>query len=150
MTTRGSSAARVRLKRAYEPPSADDGVRVLVDRLWPRGLRKADASIALWVKDLAPSTELRRWFGHDPARWPEFRRRYIAELRGHAPELEELRQRARQDVVTLVFGARDEAHNDAVVLRGVLLRCAPAATKGTLVADDGAKGARQNVSPSHT
>lgn len=150
MTTRGSTAARVRLKRAYEPPSADDGVRVLVDRLWPRGLRKADAHIALWVKDLAPSTGLRQWFGHDPARWPEFRRRYTAELRQHASELEELRERARQDVVTLVFGARDEAHNDAVVLRGVLLRRAPRATRGRLAADNGAKGDRQNVSPSHT
>ena len=115
---------------------------MLVDRLWPRGLRKADANIALWVKDLAPSTELRQWFGHDPARWPEFRRRYTAELRRHAPELEELRQRARKDVVTLVFGARDEAHNDAVVLRGVLLRRAPGTTTGRLLADDGAKGAR--------
>ena len=150
MTTRDSAAARVRLKRAYEPPSANDGVRVLVDRLWPRGLRKADARIALWVKDLAPSTGLRQWFGHDLARWSEFRRRYTAELRQHVSELEELRERARHDVVTLVFGARDEAHNDAVVLRGVLLRRTPRATRGRSAADDGAKGARQNVSPSHT
>ena len=149
MSTRASSAARIRLKRAYEPPSPDDGVRVLVDRLWPRGLRKADANIALWMKDLSPSTELRQWFGHDPARWQEFRRRYTAELRRHVAELEELRQRAREDVVTLVFGARDEAHNDAVVLRGLLLRRAPGATTRRLLADDGAKGARQNVSPGH-
>jgi uncharacterized protein YeaO (DUF488 family) len=128
MSLRAPSALHVRLKRAYDPPSADDGVRVLVDRLWPRGLRKADAAIARWMKDLAPSTELRQWFGHDPERWPEFRRRYTAELRGHARELEELRELARHDAVTLVFGARDEVHNDAVVLRAALLRPSPRAT----------------------
>jgi len=115
------AADRIRLKRAYDAPAADDGVRVLVDRLWPRGVRKADAAIDLWMKDIAPSTELRRWFGHDPARWPEFRRRYEAELREHADRLEELRGMARRGPVTLVFGARDEAHNDAVVLRELLL-----------------------------
>ena len=122
MSTQALSAGHVHLKRAYEPPAAEDGVRVLVDRLWPRGLRKADAAIARWMKDIAPSTELRQWFGHDPERWPEFRRRYAAELRRHTPELEELREIARHDAVTLVFGARDEKHNDAVVLREVLLR----------------------------
>jgi uncharacterized protein YeaO (DUF488 family) len=112
----------VRLKRVYEPPSAEDGVRVLVDRLWPRGLRKEDAAVARWMKDIAPSTGLRQWFGHDPERWPEFHRRYAAELRHHKPELEELRALAQHDPVTLLFGARDEAHNDAVVLREVLLK----------------------------
>jgi uncharacterized protein YeaO (DUF488 family) len=115
------AADRIRLKRAYDAPAADDGVRVLVDRLWPRGVRKADAAIDLWMKDIAPSTELRRWFGHDPARWPEFRRRYEAELQGHADRLEELRGMARRGPVTLVFGARDEVHNDAVMLRELLL-----------------------------
>ena len=115
------AADRIRLKRAYDAPAADDGVRVLVDRLWPRGVRKADAAIDLWMKDIAPSTELRRWFGHDPARWPEFRRRYEAELREHADRLEELRGMARRGPVTLVFGARDEVHNDAVMLRELLL-----------------------------
>lgn len=122
MSTHTVSGKHIRLKRAYEPPSAEDGARVLVDRLWPRGVRKADAGIERWMKDIAPSTELRQWFGHDPERWPEFRRRYLAELRQHASELEELRELARHDGVTLVFGARDEEYNDAVVLREMLLR----------------------------
>jgi uncharacterized protein YeaO (DUF488 family) len=114
-------AANLRLKRAYEPPSADDGVRVLVDRLWPRGVSKADAAIDQWIKDLAPSTPLRKWFGHDPTRWQEFRRRYAKELRQHPEQLGNLRALARQGPVTLVFSARDERHNDAVVLRSLLL-----------------------------
>ncbi len=113
---------QIRLKRVYEPASPEDGVRVLVDRLWPRGLRKEDAAVAHWMKDIAPSSTLRQWFGHDPERWPEFRRRYTAELRHHEQELEELREFARHGQVTLLFGARDEAHNDAVVLRDVLLK----------------------------
>ncbi len=112
----------VRLKRAYEPPSAGDGVRVLVDRLWPRGLRKADAAIDRWPKELAPSSELRRWFGHDPSRWDEFRRRYRSELSAHADLLNELRAMARTGPLTLVYAARDEQHNDAVVLRDVLIQ----------------------------
>lgn len=110
----------VRLKRAYEPPAATDGVRVLVDRLWPRGLRKAEAAIDRWLKELAPSSELRRWFGHDPGRWDEFRRRYRSELSAHADLLNELRATARAGPLTLVYAARDEQHNDAVVLRDVL------------------------------
>jgi len=110
----------VRLKRAYEPPSPGDGVRVLVDRLWPRGLRKADAAIDRWLKELAPSAELRRWFGHDPDRWDEFRRRYRSELSAHTDLLDELRTLARTGPLTLVYAARDERHNDAVVLREVL------------------------------
>ena len=115
-------AERIRLKRAYEPPADDDGLRVLVDRLWPRGVRKADAAIDRWLKDVAPSAELRKWFGHDPERWEEFRERYRAELRGHPAELEELRTLARSGPMTLIFAARDEAHNDAVVLREVLFQ----------------------------
>jgi uncharacterized protein YeaO (DUF488 family) len=115
-------AARVRLKRAYDPAAPEDGVRVLVDRLWPRGLRKADAAVDRWMKDIAPSTELRQWFGHDPERWAEFRRRYARELHQHAAAIDELRELARHHTVTLVFSARDEEHNDAVALRDVLLR----------------------------
>ncbi len=113
---------RVKLKRAYESPVAGDGTRVLVDRLWPRGVKKTEAAIDYWMKELAPSTELRKWFGHDPARWEEFRRRYAAEILGHRDELDRLRDLIRQGAVTLVYSAHDEAHNDAVVLREVLLR----------------------------
>jgi uncharacterized protein YeaO (DUF488 family) len=115
-------ASNVKLKRAYEPPREADGTRILVDRLWPRGIRKADAAIDKWVKELAPSTKLRQWFGHDSARWQEFRRRYAKELREHARQLEQLRVLARNGPITLVFSARDEMHNDAVALRDFLLR----------------------------
>jgi uncharacterized protein YeaO (DUF488 family) len=115
------SAANVRLKRAYEPPSTDDGTRVLVDRLWPRGVAKADAAVDLWLKDLAPSTALRKWFGHDPARWSEFRARYGQEVGQHPELLDELRKIARAGIVTLVYSAHDELHNDAVVLRDLVL-----------------------------
>jgi uncharacterized protein YeaO (DUF488 family) len=114
-------AVNIRLKRAYERPAADDGVRILIDRLWPRGVSKADAAIDQWAKDIAPSTALRKWFGHDPARWQEFRRRYAKEVRQHPEELARLRALAKQGPITLVFSARDERHNDAVVLRGLLL-----------------------------
>jgi uncharacterized protein YeaO (DUF488 family) len=114
----------VSLKRAYEPPAETDGMRVLVDRLWPRGVRKSRARIDLWLKDLAPSTALRKWFGHDPGKWPEFRKRYRAELKGN-PALAELREQSRQRDITLVYAARDELHNDAVVLKQVLGRGAP-------------------------
>ncbi|MER8402959.1 DUF488 family protein [Mesorhizobium sp. M0751] len=113
---------RVRLKRAYERPAAGDGKRVLIDRLWPRGVKKTEAAIDHWVKDLAPSTELRKWFGHDPARWSEFRRRYAAEIQEHRGELDRLREMIREGTVTLVYSAHDETHNDAVVLRELLLR----------------------------
>lgn len=115
------AAHNVRLKRAYSPPSAEDGMRILVDRLWPRGVRKSDAAIYRWIKDVSPSTALRKWFGHDPARWRGFRQRYAAEIRGHPDQLAELRSLARSGPITLVFGARDELHNDAVVLRNILL-----------------------------
>ena len=115
------AAANIRLKRAYERPAPADGTRILVDRLWPRGVSKAAAAIDRWVKEIAPSTTLRKWFGHDPARWPEFRRRYAAELREHADELASLRNQARRGPITLIYSAHDEAHNDAVVLRSILL-----------------------------
>src|SRR5262249_3774226 len=111
----------IRIKRAYEAPSTRDGARVLVDRLWPRGLRKADADIERWPKEVAPSTELRRWFGHDPDRWREFRRRYRVELKNRADLVQELRAMARERPLTLVYAAHDELHNHALVLREVLL-----------------------------
>lgn len=111
----------VRLKRAYTAPAATDGARVLVDRLWPRGVSRERAALDEWIKEIAPSDALRRWFSHDPARWDEFRRRYADELRAHDSLVEALRARARRGPLTLVYGARDEAHNDAVVLRDVIL-----------------------------
>lgn len=121
MTRPPFPASHLRLKRAYEPPAADDGVRILIDRLWPRGVSKEHAALDEWMKDIAPSAELRQWFGHDPARWPEFQRRYRAELRQHGDALERIRALARTKTVTLVFSAHDEEHNDAVVLKEVLL-----------------------------
>jgi uncharacterized protein YeaO (DUF488 family) len=112
----------IRLKRAYEAPSAEDGLRVLVDRLWPRGLGKSEAAIDRWLKEVAPSSELRRWFGHDPRKWDEFRRKYQAELSGQGELLRELRQAAREGPLTLVYSARDQEHNQAVVRRDVLER----------------------------
>jgi uncharacterized protein YeaO (DUF488 family) len=111
----------IKLKRAYEPPSRSDGKRVLVDRLWPRGVKKAEAKIDEWMKDIAPSTALRKWFGHDPARWPGFQDRYAAEIRQHPEQLDHLRTLAREQPVTLVFAAHDGEHNDAVVLRDLIL-----------------------------
>lgn len=115
------SATKVRLKRAYERATRTDGTRVLIDRLWPRGVTKADAAIKIWAKDLAPSIALRKWFGHDPARWQEFRRRYAHEVRQHSAELSKLRGLARERTITLVYSARDEKHNNAVVLRDLIL-----------------------------
>jgi uncharacterized protein YeaO (DUF488 family) len=106
---------RIALKRIYEPPSPTDGRRILVDRLWPRGVSKAKAHIDVWMKDVAPSTELRRWFDHRPERWPEFRRRYVDELKSN-PELRTLRDMAAAEPVTLLYAARDTTHNEAVVL----------------------------------
>ena len=116
-----SSSLDIRLKRAYEPPAAGDGTRVLIDRLWPRGVTKAEAAVDHWFRDLAPSTELRRWFRHDPALWDEFQRRYTGELGRHLERLDVLLRLAHAGPLTLVYGARDERHNDAVVLRRVLL-----------------------------
>jgi uncharacterized protein YeaO (DUF488 family) len=110
----------VRLKRAYEPPERSDGYRVLIDRLWPRGVSKEAAHLDEWARELAPSSELRRWFGHDPDRFEEFRRRYRGELAEHAAKLRELNRRAAKGPLTLVYSARDTEHNDAVVLAEVL------------------------------
>ncbi|HET9145994.1 MAG TPA: DUF488 domain-containing protein [Sphingomicrobium sp.] len=114
-------ASHLGLKRAYEPASPEDGYRILIDRLWPRGVSKEEAALDDWMKDVAPSTELRKWFGHDPVRWPEFRRRYRGELRQHPQDLDRVRELARSGHVTLVYSAHDEQHNDAVVLKNVLL-----------------------------
>ncbi len=107
---------KVALKRVYEPPSPTDGTRILVDRLWPRGLSKEKANVDLWLKEIAPSTELRRWFAHDPAKWAEFQRRYRAELDTNSDAVSELKAALSDGPATLVYGAKDEAHNDAVVL----------------------------------
>lgn len=112
----------VRLKRAYDEPAPADGYRVLIDRLWPRGVSKQRAALDAWEKELAPSTELREWFGHDPGLFAEFRRRYTSELQAQRPRLAELRHRARDGTVTLVYSAHDAEHNDAVVLADVLRR----------------------------
>ena len=114
----------IRLKRAYEKAARSDGPRVLVDRIWPRGVAKEDADIAHWLKGLAPSTELRKWFGHDPEKWPEFRERYLEELKSGdaSDDLEALRKLLEQhDRITLVFAAKDTRHNNAVALRDLIL-----------------------------
>jgi uncharacterized protein YeaO (DUF488 family) len=105
------------VKRAYDPPARSDGYRVLVDRIWPRGVTKEDLKVDAWLKEVAPSTALRKWFGHDPKKWDEFRRRYARELEPHAAALEQLVEHARADHVTLVFAAKDTEHNNAVALR---------------------------------
>ena len=112
----------VRLKRAYEPASSSDGYRVLVDRLWPRGVSRKEAKLNEWERDLAPSNELRKWFGHQPERFDEFRRRYMKELSEHRDRIAQLRRQARAGRLTLVYSARDAERNDAVVLAGVLRR----------------------------
>jgi len=112
----------VRLKRAYEQPARSDGYRVLIDRLWPRGVSKHEAQLDEWARELAPSSELRRWFGHDPAKFDEFRRSYREELAAQDDKLCELRRRAEEGTLTLVYGARDSEHNDAVVLAELLHR----------------------------
>jgi uncharacterized protein YeaO (DUF488 family) len=116
-----ATGARIGLRRAYDPPGADEGWRVLVDRVWPRGLTRERLAIDAWEKALAPSAALRRWFGHDPARWDEFRRRFRAELAGQPEAVAALVGKAGSGPVTLVFGARDVAHSNAVALREVLL-----------------------------
>jgi uncharacterized protein YeaO (DUF488 family) len=115
----------VETKRVYESASADDGYRVLIDRLWPRGLSRSDARVDAWARELAPSDELRRWFAHKPERFDEFRRRYTEELREHADEVAELRRRARGGKVTLVYAARDSEHSNAAVLAPIIRRGFP-------------------------
>ncbi len=117
MAQAGSS---IRLKRVYEPPEAEDGCRVLVERLWPRGMSKEKARVDVWLKEIAPSTELRRWFAHDPARWSEFRRRYQEELASNSNAVSRLLDLVREGPVTLVYAASDLRHNSTVVLRPFL------------------------------
>lgn len=114
--------AKVRVKRIYEAPDPNDGTRVLVDRLWARGLTKEKAALDLWLKDIAPSTELRKWFAHDPAKWEEFQKRYQAELNENEEAVTRLREEIRKGPVTLLYGARDQEHNEALVLRDYLVR----------------------------
>ena len=110
----------IRLKRAYEPPEKHDGTRLLVERLWPRGLTKEKAGIDEWFKEVAPSQELRKWYGHDPEKWEDFRRRYLKELRGNADEVDRLRARVKEGPVTFVYAAKDEKRNSALLLKEYL------------------------------
>jgi uncharacterized protein YeaO (DUF488 family) len=112
---------QIRIKRAYQQPDKADGTRILVDRLWPRGLTKEKACVDLWLKDIAPSTELRKWFGHDPDKWTEFQKRYRVELRNNKEQVSLLRQEAAKGLVTLLYGAKDEEHNEAIVLQKILM-----------------------------
>ena len=112
----------LRIKRAYEAPSPDDGHRVLVDRLWPRGITKDAAGIDLWLKELAPTAELRKWFGHDPGKWDDFRQRYFRELEKHPQEVAQLLAQVAKGPVTLVYGAKNSEHNNAIALREFLLQ----------------------------
>ena len=111
----------IKIKRVYLQPGEEDGLRVLVDRLWPRGLTKEKASVDLWLKEIAPSTELRKWFGHAPDRWKEFQIRYRAELRQNPEQVSLLKQEATKGMVTLLYGAKDEEHNEAVILQKLLM-----------------------------
>ena len=110
----------LKLKRVYEQPSPEDGFRVLVERLWPRGVRKERAELDLWLKDVAPSPELRKWFSHDPAKWKEFQKRYAAELKEDEGALRLLKQKMKEVTVTLVYASHDEEHNGALVLKAYL------------------------------
>jgi uncharacterized protein YeaO (DUF488 family) len=107
----------IQIKRAYDKPAASDGQRILVDRLWPRGVTKAKAALDLWLKEIAPSTELRKWFGHDPAKWTEFQKRYRKELQANPEAVAELRSKMKQGDVTLIYSAHDEEHNSALLLK---------------------------------
>jgi len=111
------SISRIGIKRVYAEPETSDGFRILVDRLWPRGLTREKAKVDLWLKEVAPSNELRKWFAHDPAKWPEFQSRYMDELKSRSEQLELLREKAAKGPVTLLFAARDEQHNEAVILQ---------------------------------
>ena len=111
---------KIRIKRVYEQPDKDDGVRILVDRLWPRGLTKEKAAVDLWLKEIAPSTELRKWFGHDPEKWKSFRGRYETEIRHNYDLVKVLKDKAKGRTLTLVYGARDQKHNEALVLKRFL------------------------------
>ena len=111
---------KLAIKRVYLEPAPTDGFRILVDRLWPRGLSKERAKVDLWLKDVAPSTELRKWFQHDPAKWTEFQKRYKQELKSKSDDLDVIKEKLHQGPVTLLYGAKDEEHNEAVVLLSLL------------------------------
>jgi len=113
---------KVKIKRVYAQPQKSDGTRILVDRLWPRGLTKEKAQVDLWLKEVAPSTELRKWFSHDPEKWTEFQTRYKAELKNHHQQLEFLKKESAKGIVTLLYGTKDEQHNEAIVLQQLLSR----------------------------
>ncbi|TMI90363.1 MAG: DUF488 family protein [Bacillati bacterium ANGP1] len=138
----------VRLKRAYDPPSSGDGPRVLVDRVWPRGVSKEKLRIAAWLGDLGPSTGLRKWFAHDPAKWTEFRQRYLGELAVKRRLLDELAGYARDGTLTLVYGARDPAHNQAVVIREALERMIQSTGRRSRSAGSGRRRRHQQASAS--
>jgi uncharacterized protein YeaO (DUF488 family) len=110
----------IKIKRIYDPASPTDGKRILIDRLWPRGLKKEEAAVDEWLKEIAPSSELRKWFSHDPVKWGEFARRYREELQGKAELIEKFRREARKGTVTILYSAKDVQHNNAVVLKDVI------------------------------
>jgi uncharacterized protein YeaO (DUF488 family) len=120
LSSEDAQAMTIQIKRAYAAPEKSDGFRILVDRLWPRGLTKEKAKVDLWLKDVAPSTELRKWFAHDPERWSEFRSRYLDELKSNSEPLAQLKEKSAHGPVTLLYAARDEEHNEAVVLKNLL------------------------------
>ena len=107
---------KTKIKRVYEKPAKEDGFRILADRLWPRGLTKEKASVDLWLKDIAPSTELRKWFGHDPEKWNEFKKKYVAELKKNKETVSILKEKIKEGTVTILYGARDQVHNEALVI----------------------------------
>src|SRR5579872_1447496 len=111
---------KIHIKRVYEKPDESDGTIILIDRLWPRGLSKGKAKVDIWLKDIAPSTGLRQWFGHDPAKWGEFKKRYVIEIKKNHQVLSQLENLLKEGTVTLVYGAKDEEHNDGVVLKEYL------------------------------
>ena len=106
----------IKIKRVYEKPEKEDGYRILVDRLWPRGLTKEKANVDLWLKGIAPTTELRKWFGHEPAKWNNFKKKYVAELKENKEPVSVLKEKMKKGTVTLLYGAKDEEHNEALVL----------------------------------
>lgn len=110
----------INIKRVYEKAKKEDGFRILVDRLWPRGVSKKEAKIDLWLKEIAPSDELRTWFGHDPKKWPDFKKRYFKELQGKDEQVKVIKEKLKEGKVTLVYGAKDTEHNNAVVLQALL------------------------------
>ena len=108
---------KIQIKRVYEKPDVKDGFRILVDRLWPRGLTKEKAAVDLWLKEIAPSTELRKWFAHDPEKWKEFQKKYLKELKENTEAVDTLKEHLKKGTITLLYGAKDEAHNEAEVLK---------------------------------